>query len=101
MGWLDSLIGWIWGWFESSENKKVQAVRDATRSMCGFWPTAETVLALLAVNSPAAVTAFTIARKICVAVTAQRPAMLVGGAPPIIVDGVVIEGEFDPNWEGK
>lgn len=94
MGWLDGLFSWVWGLFASSENKTVKAVRDATRVLCGFLPTVETVLALIAVN-PAAATALVIAKKICAAVTAQKPAMLMGGEkPPIIVDGVVIEGEF-------
>jgi hypothetical protein len=38
-------------------------------------------------------TATLIAKKICQAVTAPRPVTLVGDAP-VMVDGVVIEGEF-------
>jgi hypothetical protein len=43
---------------------------------------------------PGVGTATLIAKKICQAVTAPKPSMLVGKAPPIVVDGVVIEGEF-------
>ena len=93
MGWLAGLAEWLAGLFRSSENKKVVAVRETTRKLCGFLPTVETVLALLAVNNPAVATASIIARKICAAVSAPRPVTLMGDAP-IMVDGVEIKGEF-------
>jgi hypothetical protein len=83
---MDWLINWLWEWFESSESKTIKAVREITVQMCDFLPTVETAAALVAV---------TIAKKICSAVTAAKPAMLMGTeGPPIIVDGVVIDGQF-------
>jgi hypothetical protein len=96
---MDWLINWLWEWFESSESKLVRTVREVTVQMCGFLPTVETAAALVAVSAPASApvitTAVTIAKKICSAVTAAKPAMLLGTErPPIIVDGVVIDGQF-------
>jgi hypothetical protein len=95
MGWLDSLIGWVWSWFSDSEAKLVKTVRELTVKACGFLPTVETVVALIAVQNPAVVTAMGIARKICAAVTSAPKTgrmSLIGS--PVIVDGIVIEGEF-------
>jgi hypothetical protein len=98
MSWLDGVINWLAGWFASSENETVKAVRDATVILCGFLPTVETVAALIAVNNPAmaatAAPAVLIAKKICTAVKAPRMQSLLGGDAQIIVDGIVIEGEF-------
>jgi hypothetical protein len=96
---MDWLINWLWEWFESSESKTIKAVREITVQMCDFLPTVETAAALVAVNvptsAPVVTVAVTIAKKICSAVTAAKPAMLMGTeGPPIIVDGVVIDGQF-------
>jgi hypothetical protein len=93
MDWLTGLFDWVWSLLGMSENKTVQVVREKTVELCGFLPTVETVVALLAVNNPAAVTAVVIAKKICTAVTRAKMVTLTGAAP-IIVDGVVIEGDF-------
>jgi hypothetical protein len=93
MTWLDTLFGWLLGLFGSSDNDLVKTIREKTVEYCGFLPTVETVAALIAVNNPALTTGFIIAKKICAAVTAQKMSLLAGEAP-IIVDGVVVEGEF-------
>lgn len=93
MDWITGLFGWFWELLGWSDNKTVKAVREKTVELCGFLPTIETVVALLAVNNPAAVTAVVIANKICMAVTKSKMSLLAGDAP-VIVDGVVIEGEF-------
>lgn len=93
MDWFTGLFDWFWGLLGYSQNKTVKAVRDKTVELCGFLPTVETVLALLAVSHPGVATAVVVARKICGAVTKSKMTLLAGNAP-IIVDGVVIEGEF-------
>jgi phosphohistidine phosphatase SixA len=95
MGWLTGLLDWVLGWFSSSESKLVKAVRDSTVLLCGFLPTVETVVALVAVQNPAVMTAMGIARKICAAVTSAPKTGRIGlMSAPVIVDGIVIEGEF-------
>jgi phosphohistidine phosphatase SixA len=93
MGWLTDWLDWVLGWFNSSESKLVKAVRESTVLLCGFLPTVETVLALIAVQNPAVMTAAGIARKICEAVSPANGTMKTNLRPPM-VDGVVIEGEF-------
>src|SRR5262245_976490 len=92
MGWLTGLLDWVLSLFVSSENPQVKSVRDVTVQLCGFLPTVECVVALLAAN-PASATAIMIAKKICAAVSLPRPVTAMGEAP-IIVDGVVIQGQF-------
>jgi hypothetical protein len=93
MNWLDSLIDWVWGWFSSSDSPMVNKVREGTVMLCGFLPTVETVVALIAVQNPAIMTAMGIARKICAAVSPTKGTMKTNLKPPM-VDGVKIEGEF-------
>jgi hypothetical protein len=93
MDWLTGLFSWVWSLFEDSDSKLVQTIREQTVRLCGFLPTVETVTALIAVNNPALTTGFIIAKKICAAVTAQKMS-LISGDMPVIVDGVVIEGDF-------
>lgn len=100
MDWFAGLLNWLWGLFGNSESKLVKAIREKTVELCGFLPTVETVVALVAVNNPAVTTAIVIAKKICMAVSAQKQT-LIGGSHPVIVDGVVIEGEFINPKEGK
>lgn len=97
-------MNWLFGWLArllgGTDSRLVVKIQAATVKACGFLPMAETVAALVAAGNPAVTTATLIAKKICVAVTAPRPAILglssMSGevANPIIVDGVVIEGEF-------
>jgi hypothetical protein len=98
MKWLSGLISWLMGLMGVSAADSDEAVRIQAEAVrfCGFLPTMETCVNLLAtvVPVPGVGTATLIAKKICQAVTAPKPAMLAGGAPPIVVDGVVIEGEF-------
>lgn len=102
MGLLEGLVGWLMSWFTNSESKLVKDVRKTTVEMCRFLPTIETVVALVAVNNAAVAAASApavlIAKKICAAVTARKQGLL--GDIPVIVDGVVIEGEFQPE-EGE
>ena len=106
MSWLSGIMSWIASLF-GSDNKlgrSVVQIQASTVKACGFLPMAETVGALIAVNSPASApgiaTVALIANKICAAVTKVRPIRLVqagmSSATPGLptVDGVVIEGEF-------
>jgi phosphohistidine phosphatase SixA len=96
MNWLEpfqGLLDWVLGWFKNSESKLVVAVRETTVLLCGFLPTVETVVALIAVQNPAIMTAAGVARKICAAVSPTKGTMKTNLKPPM-VDGVVIEGEF-------
>jgi hypothetical protein len=97
MKWLTGLVSWFMGLMgvrttDTDEVVKIQA--EAVR-FCSFLPTVETCVNLMAVvvPVPGVGTATLIAKKICQAVTAPRPVTLVGDAP-VMVDGVVIEGEF-------
>ena len=94
MGWLTGLLDWVLGFFASSESKLVKAVRESTVLLCGFLPTVETVVSLIAVQNPAVMTAMGIARKICAAVSPLKGAMPIMAPDRPVVDGVKIEGEF-------
>jgi hypothetical protein len=98
MKWLTGLVSWFMGLMGVStpateEVVKIQA--EAVR-FCGFLPTVETVVNLMAVvvPVPGVGMATVIAKKICQAVTAPRVNLLVGETSVITIDGVVIEGEF-------
>jgi hypothetical protein len=98
MKWLSGLFSWFLGLMgvgTASNDEAVKIQAEAVR-FCNFLPTVETCVNLMAVvvPVPGVGTATLIAKKICQAVTAPKPTMLAGKAPPIVVDGVVIEGEF-------
>jgi hypothetical protein len=97
MKWLSGLFSWFLGLMGVSTASNDEAVKIQAEAVrfCGFLPTVETCLNLMAVvvPVPGVGTATLIAKKICQAVTTPRPMTLVG-SQPIIVDGVVIEGEF-------
>lgn len=99
MNWITGLFSWVMSLFgvPNADTEEVVKIQATAVRLCGFLPTVDTVLALMAAN-PLVATGTVIARKICTAVTARKPSMMLagmaGGSPPIIVDGVVIEGEF-------
>jgi hypothetical protein len=73
---------------------KVQAI---AVKVCGFLPTASTVINIVSAGSPIAATAESIAQSICAAVSAvpKLGARLSGAAPPVImVNGVQVHGRF-------
>jgi hypothetical protein len=92
MNWIDSIIDWVVGWFNTSANPRVVAVREVTVELCGFLPTVETVVNLIAAN-PVSTTAVMIAKKICAAVSPDNGTAKTSLRKPT-VDGVEIEGEW-------
>jgi hypothetical protein len=98
MKWLAGLVSWFMGLMgvnTASNDEAVKIQAEAVR-FCGFLPTVETCLNLMAVVMPVpgVGTATLIAKKICQAVTAPRVQLLAGETSVITIDGVVIEGEF-------
>jgi len=87
MSWLTNIWDWITG-----KSSKVEAIRQVTAAMCGFLPTAETVLNILALNNPALLLAEQIGAAICRAVTPSKTLGLVSELPQ--VGGVPVEGEW-------
>lgn len=99
--WLDKFITWLTG---PSFDEDVESVRLLTVRLCGFLPTASTVTNIIAVGSPALLTATAIASAICVAVSSRKSSMGLAELP-VTVGGVVIEGDFvaagvPANWGG-
>jgi hypothetical protein len=71
----------------------VSQVQAIATQVCGFVPTAETVISIFASGNPIYQTASAIANAICGAVTAPKSARRRGAAVPT-VSGVPVHGTF-------
>jgi hypothetical protein len=100
MAWLTGFLGWVGSLFgvTSASTDEVVKIQAAAVRLCGFLPTMETVLALMAavVPVPGMSVGAVVAKKICFAVNnAKKISSLVGDEQlKPMIDGVVIEGEF-------
>ncbi len=73
----------------------IDQVRSIALTVCSFVPTAETIAAILAKNSPGLTTASQVANAICAAVTMPAPSPGLSARPAAAtVTGVKIDGEF-------
>jgi hypothetical protein len=100
MKWLSGLFGWLGSLLgvTTTNTDEVVKIQAAAVRACGFLPTMETVLDLMAVVTPVPgmSMATVIAKKICFAVNnANKISSLVGDKKlKPMIDGVEIEGEF-------
>jgi hypothetical protein len=100
MSWLTGFFSWVGSLFGvvSTNTDEVVKIQAAAVRACGFLPTMETVLSLMAVvvPVPGMSVGTVVAKKICFAVNnAKKISSLVGDEElKPMIDGVVIEGEF-------
>jgi hypothetical protein len=86
---------WLKSWFQSVDFSKVDSVLKESAIVCGYLPTINTVIAILALGNPALGTASAVAGAICRAL--HGPQTLVGGPegrPKPQIEGVVVEGSY-------
>lgn len=88
----------MWNWikrlFSSVDFSKVDDVLKKSAEVCGYLPTIQTVLNILAIGNPALSTASGIATAICSALHGPRPQTLTGERSKPEIEGVTIEGSF-------
>ena len=105
MNWLVAIMRWIvdtiTGYSSTPRDDKVAQIQAAAVQACGFLPMYESVIALLAVTTPATATATAIATSICAAITKNglKPALaeasMLGIAQQVsyvVVNGVTVKG---------
>lgn len=84
---------WIKSWFRRVDFGKIDDVLKESAKICGFLPTIQTVINILAIGNPALITASGIAGAICGAINNRSAQSLMGGGKPTI-EGVQIDGSF-------
>jgi hypothetical protein len=93
------MFGWVkrwWTWLMTEGDEAVEEVRQTTVTVCGFLPTVQTVVNILALGNPALTAPLAIAQAICMALKAHNSVVKLFKDDTVkpVVQGVEIEGEY-------